>query len=312
MKTNKLLISIIILLLFTNFLTHSKLRNLENKVSNLNNSVVRLDNRIGNISGDVSRVLDNFMAENAWTRKVRAQAVRYNEEEMTAGVDIEVEFNELRNDEKIYIVVQDTEGAYQDKIDATEAMNSSLNLDYSLELAIGRDYVLSIVGESAESKRSESLGDVRLNYMMKEILFVDGYIWGVEVDEKNTYKSVGMDIMINSNFDKDPFIADYFRNRKIVDVRGEIYADDVLVDTIEFLQDENWYISGQDPSEEPLEEDYVMPVFEFGIESMLQLDINGEYIFNKPVTKNQMMEMLVVFTDNQGDEYRYQLYHIFE
>lgn len=104
MKTNKLLIGPIILLLVTTFFTNSKLRDLENSVSTLNNSIFRLDRELDRINGNVSRTLNEFTDGKNWVRKAQAHAVSYNEGEMTAGVDIELAFNELQNDEKIYIL----------------------------------------------------------------------------------------------------------------------------------------------------------------------------------------------------------------
>jgi hypothetical protein len=312
MKTNKLLIGIIILLLVTTFFTNSKLRDLENSVSNLNNSIFRLDRELDNINGNVSRTLNEFTAENTWTRKTQAQAVRYNKEEMTAGVDIEVAFNELQNDEKIYIFVQATDGSFQNKIDATKMISNSLTFDYSLDLPIGRDYKLSVLGESSESKRSEFIGDVRLSRMMEEVVFIEGFGWEVKIDESNNYESVGMDITIHSVFEKDPFISEYFRNNDIVDVRGEIYADDVLLDTIEFFKDENWNISGLDSLGNPMEEENGVLAFKLGSAGNHFIDINGKYLFRKPVAENQRVDVYVILTDNQGEEHGYQLDHIFE
>jgi hypothetical protein len=125
MKTNKLLIGPIILLLVTTFFTNSKLRDLENSVSTLNNSIFRLDRELDRINGNVSRTLNEFTDGKNWVRKAQAHAVSYNEGEMTAGVDIELAFNELQNDEKIYIFIQAADGDFQDQIDATKAISKN-------------------------------------------------------------------------------------------------------------------------------------------------------------------------------------------
>jgi hypothetical protein len=322
MKSNKLLLVIAVILLFTNYLTYSSIDNLENRISNLNNSLSRLDNRISNISGDVSRSLDEFKAENSWTRNTQARAMHYNEETMTASVDIEVEFNELRNDEKVYIVIQDSEGNTQDKIDVTEAMKNSLNLDYSLNLGIDNDYELSIIGETAELKRSESLGELYLKSRIQQLFYVDGNGWDVEYDDNNNYKSIRIDIMIDSAYQKEEFIADYFKNRKIKDIQGEIYVDDVLFDTVDFLNDENWEfddLTSQDNDnkeevavrETPAMQEGMVPLFEINATSKYFINLNGTYTFEKPVNPQQKVKMIVVFKDNKGDDYRYLLYTIF-
>lgn len=311
MKNNKLLTAILVLLLISNAFTYGKVSRLENEISGLNNTLYRMNDRIGNISGDVSRVMADFKAENSWTRKVRAEAVRYNDEEEMAGVEIEVEFNELRKDETLTILIHDAQGALVEGLDMTEVMNNSMSLKYTTDLAMGRDYYLSLVGESAEVKRSEDLGVIRLFSMMEKVIYVDGFGREIEFDESGHYKSIGMDIMVGTVFDKDPFISDYFRDREIVNLRGEVYADDVLIDTIDLLNDENWDILGIDEESCEADQEIALSNLKPGYSEGYNLDITGKYAFTSQVAKNQQVELFVVVTNNQGEEYGYQLYHIF-
>lgn len=322
MKSNKLLIIFAAILLFTNYLTFSAIDRLENRVSNLNNSVSRLADRMSNISGDVSRSLSEFNAENSWTRNSQARARHYNEETMTVVVDVEVEFNELRNEEKVYVVVQDLNGSVQDKVDVTEALNNSLNLYYSIDLGIDKDYELSILGETSESKRSDSIGSVYINSRIQQMFYIDGHGWDKEYDEDGNYKTVSIDIMINSAFQKEEFIADYFRDRKIIDVKGEIFVDDKLFDTIDFLNDENWKSyeegSSSDDKAEKAEreisamEEGAIPLFEFTGAKEYFVNYAGTYNFEESVNSQQKVQMLIAFKDNQGDEYWYPIYNLFD
>ena len=322
MKSNKLLIIFAVILLFTNYLTYSAIDRLENRVSNLNNSVSRLVDRMSNISGDVSRSLSEFNAENSWTRNSQARARHYNKETMTVVVDVEVEFNELRNEEKVYVVVQDMNDSVQDKVDVTEVLNNSLNLNYSIDLGIDKDYELSVMGETSESKRSDSIETVYINSRIQQMFYVDGHGWDKEYDEDGNYKTVEIDIMINSAFQKEEFIADYFRDRKIIDVKGEIYVDDVLFDTVDLLNDENWKSydnesTSNDKEEQavmeiPAMEEGVIPLFEFDGSRENFVSLTGTYNFKDPVNPQKKVQMYVVFKDNQGDEYRHPLYNVFE
>lgn len=311
MKNNKYWIAIFVLLLLSNAFTYGKVSRLENEISGLNNTLYRMNDRIGNISRDVSRVLDDFKVENSWTRKVRAEAVRYNDEDDTAGVEIEVEFNELSKDETITILVQDDQGALVERMDMTEFMNDNMSLAYTTNLAIGQNYYLSLVGESTEAKRGEDLGVIRLLSLMEEIVYVDGFGREIEFDEGGHYKSIGMDIMVHTVFEKDPFIVDYFRDREIVNLRGEVYVDDVLTDTIDLLNDENWNILRIDEKSGEVDQEIVLSDLKPGSSEGYNLDITGKYEFASQVAKSQQVELYVVFTDNKGEEYGYQLYHIF-
>lgn len=317
MKSNKNLIILIIFLLLTNYLMVSKIDQLENRIANLGNSVYRLDDGMNRISGDISRSLNEFKVENSWTRKARASASRYNEEEQTATVHVEVAFNELRIGEKIYIHVQESEGSKLEKIDVTPALNNGLNLDYTLNLSIDHDYALSVVGESTESKRSVALEDIALNSMIRKFLIVDSYGWQVEADESEQYKSVGIDIIIHSYLEKNEFIASYFQKRQISDIYGEVYVDDVLFDSIDFLHDEAWQVSGIEMEDENKKTELsvmnkgTLPIFEFGVRSPDDLTISGVYTFDKPVRSNREVTFFIIFKDKQGDEYRYPLSYIF-
>lgn len=322
MKSNKILIVFAVLLMFSNYLTYSAIDNLENRVSNLNSSVMRMSDRMSDISGNVSRSLKEFNAENSWTRNAQARARNYKEETMTVAVDVEVEFNELVNGEKVYIVAQDTEGNVKEKVDVTEILKNSLKLDYSIDLDIDNDYELSILGESVDSKRSDDIGDIYIKSRLQQMFYVDGHGWDEEYDENGNYKTVRMDVMIDSAFSKEEFIADYFRNRKIIDVKGELFVDDELFDTIDFLNDENWEINDLDSSSDVKEEAAVReyPASEIGEILLFELsgskehfvNLMGAYNFIKPVKPEQKVQMYVVFKDNKGAEYRHPVYNVFE
>lgn len=311
MKTNKILMIAIILLIATNFLTYSKVGRLEDELSRVNNTLYRMSDRIEDISGDVSRQLYEFKLENAWTRKAGAEAVSYNEKDQTAGVKVEVEFNELGKDERVFIVVQDSQGSIVKKTDVSNKMDDSLNLVTYLDLALGVDYTLSIVAESNEAKRSQDLGTVRLANVMQEVLYVDGHSWEIQFDEYGNYKSASMDIMLHTNFSKKPFIADYFENRELVGFMGEVYVEDRLMDTIDFALEE-WQISGDYKQSNTTENKSQLPKLRLGSDEDSFWDINGTYTFDEPVEANRQVEVHVVLTDNQGEAYRYVLPYMFE
>jgi|GEM_PF-2949576 len=311
MKNNKILMIVIILLLATNFLTYSRVGRLEDELSRVNNTLYRMSDRIEDISGDVSRQLYEFKLENAWTRNARAEAVSYNEKDQTAGVKVEVEFNELGKDELVSIVVQDSQGSIVKRADVTNKMDDSLNLVSFLDLAIGQDYTLSIVAESNVAKRSEDLGTIRLGNIMKEVLYVDGHSWEIQFDENGNYKSASMDIMIHTFFSKEAFIEEYFKNRDIVGFIGEVYVGDQLIDTIDFTSEE-WQFSGDYKQLSSTDTKSQLPKLRLGTDDDSFWDIHGTYTFDKPIASNQQVDVHVVLTDNQGDDYRYVLPYMFE
>lgn len=322
MKSNKVLIIIAVILLFSNYLTYSAIDNLENRVSNLNNSVSRLADRVNNISSDVSMSLNEFSAENSWTKKAKAIGVNYKEKSNTVTVDVAVEFNELKNDETVYIVIQDTDNNVLEKVDVTKELNKSLKLYYTLDLAIDNDYDLSILGESADSKRSDEIGALYIKSNIQEICYVDGHSWESQYDENNNYKSSDIDIIINSAFQKEEYLSYYFKNRKIIDIQGEIYVDDLIFDTIDFMNDDNWVFFNMEAENDNKEEVAIMEVpaiekgqlvlFEFNNKKSYFANLNGSYTFEKPVKASQKVQLFVIFKDNQGDEYRKLVYGVFD
>jgi hypothetical protein len=316
MKNNKLLIVMLVLLLISNVLTYGRVGRLENDLSNVKNNLYHMDNNIREISNDVSWQLNRFTEENAWTRMARAEAVTYNEANETAGVEIKVEFNELRVDEEISILVQDDKGNLMDSIEATDALNKTMNLNLTFDLPMGKDYTLSVVGQSAQGRRSDDLGGVYLANVMEALLYVHGYGWDFEMDENGDYTSIGLDIMADTNFAKDSFTADYMKEREMVDMRGDVFINGDLADTIDFFGDESWQISGGfdrgGQHENFDEETAAMPHFKPGIAVEFYMDIHGTYVFNEAVSADDQIEFLVVFTDNLGDQYSYPLERIFD
>ncbi len=311
MKKNKILIMVIVLLLAINFLTYMKVGRLEDDLNQVKNSLFGIDRSIGEISNNVSRELYEFKMENAWTRNARAETVSYKEESETAEVKVEVEFNELGKDERIYIVVQDSQGSIVKQMDVTSELKDSLNLVSDFDLAMGQDYTLSIVAESNVAKRSEDLGTIRLSNIMKEVLYVDGHSWEIQFDENGDYKSASMDIMIHTFMAKQPFIEDYFKNREIVSMVGEIYADDRLIDTLDFTDKEVWQISGDAYQSDSEGTKNQLPELKLGRVDDSFMNIHGTYTFDQAVPTDQQVEVHVVLTDNQGESYRYVLPYIF-
>ena len=312
MKNNKILIVVIVLLLATNLLTYMKVGRLEDDLNRVNNNLFGIDRSIGEISNNVSRELYEFKMENAWTRKARAEAVSYNEDTETAGVKVEVEFNELGKDELIYVVVQDSQGSIVKRMDVTGELKDTLNLVADFDLAMGQDYAISIIAETQVGKRSEELGNVRLSNIMKDVLYVEGHSWEIEFDENGDYKSADMAIMIHTFMAKEPFIEDYFRNREIVTMVGEIYVDDRLIDTLDFTEKEVWHISGDSSQSKMEDQKNQLPELKLGSVDDSFIDINGTYVFDKPIASNQHVEAHMVLTDNHGETYRYVLPYIFE
>jgi hypothetical protein len=278
--------------------------------------------RMSNISGDVSKSLNEFTSENSWIGNTETRARHYDEETKTVAVDVEVEFNELANGESVYIVVQDTEGNVLEKENLTDEMDNSLNLYHTLDLGIDNDYELFILGETAESKRSDTLGLVYINSRIQQMFYVDSHSWDEEYDEDGNYKTVRMDIFINSAFQKEEFIADYFRDREIIFIKGEIFVDDELFDTIDFLNDEGWELldiqSNGDENEEkmemeiPIMEDGASPLFGFSGEKEIFVNLMGTYNFEEIVNLQQKVQIYAVFKDSKGDEYRQPIYNVFE
>ena len=197
-------------------------------------------------------------------------------------------------------------------------MNDSLNLVYTLDLAIDHDYDFSIIGESAESKRSESLGEVKLREISKDIFEVDGYGWEYEYDENGKYESLGIAIDCSTSFMKDSFRTEYFRSMKIVDIQGEIMVEGRVFDTIHFSNDENWnptvnMFNIQSGENKDIDlESGLETIFAFDTDRIYYIHVNGTYAFKKPIEPDQKVEIFLLFIDNQGEGYRYPLYDIFQ
>src|SRR6056297_4144260 len=108
---NKNVIIILIILLavtiFFNLNLMSKIDNLENMILNINNNYRNLESRIGGISNSVQNSLNQFNQEKMWMRSHEFKLVEYYPEEEKVDIDISIEFNELKKEEKLYLVIKD-------------------------------------------------------------------------------------------------------------------------------------------------------------------------------------------------------------
>src|SRR6056297_472206 len=106
-NTTIILVILLAVTIFFNLNMMSKIDNLENMILNINNNYRNLESRIGGINNSVQNTLNKFNEEKMWIRSHDFKLVEYYPDEEKVEIDVSIEFNELKKDEKLYLVIKD-------------------------------------------------------------------------------------------------------------------------------------------------------------------------------------------------------------
>ena len=111
MNNRSVTIILVILLaatVFFNLNMMSKINNLENMILNINNNYSHIESRIGGINNSVQNTLNEFNKEKMWIRNHDIRIVEYYPKSEAVDVEISIEFNELKNEEALTLLVVDS------------------------------------------------------------------------------------------------------------------------------------------------------------------------------------------------------------
>src|SRR6056297_396171 len=111
MKNKNVTIILLILLavtVFFNLNMMSKINNLENMILNINNNYRNIESRIGGINNSVQNTLNEFNKEKMWIRNHEIRIAEYYPDEEKVDIDISIEFNELKKEEALTLLVVDS------------------------------------------------------------------------------------------------------------------------------------------------------------------------------------------------------------
>ncbi|GEM_PF-2252686 len=301
---NKNVIIILIILLavtiFFNLNLMSKIDNLENMILNINNNYRNLESRIGGISNSVQNSLNQFNQEKMWMRSHEFKLVEYYPEEEKVDIDISIEFNELKKGEKLYLVIKD-DNNYQETLEM-EGYEESMVYTDTLKLDSDKDYEFSVVGESEESKRSDDVDQLYVKSTINNLIVFDSHVHRSSANAEKEIQNFHFNLLAYKNVERYSVFEEYAKDLEIVSLIGEVYVDETLLDTMDFINGDNWeQLDIRSEGEEEI-------VREVKGNSKIIIDIDGVYNFDEEVSyENSEIVLVIKAEDSNGKIYEQEI-----
>jgi hypothetical protein len=295
MNNRSVTIILVILLaatVFFNLNMMSKINNLENMILNINNNYSHIESRISGINNSVQNTLNEFNKEKMWIRSHDIRIVEYYLDEEKVDVNISIEFNELIKEEKLYLVIKD-ENNDQETLEM-EGYEESMVYTDTLRLDSNKDYEFSVVGESAESKRSDDVDQLYVKSTINNLIVFDSHVHRSSANAEKEIQNFHFNLLAYKNVQRNSIFEDYTKNLEIVSLIGEVYVDETLLDTMDFINGDNW--EQLDVRNEGERE----PVFETQMGSKIIVDIDGVYNFDEEISYEMSDIVLVVKAEDSN------------
>ncbi|HCX04158.1 MAG TPA: hypothetical protein DHM42_06680 [Clostridiales bacterium] len=295
MNNRSVTIILVILLaatVFFNLNMMSKINNLENMILNINNNYSHIESRISGINNSVQNTLNEFNKEKMWIRSHDIRIVEYYLDEEKVDVNISIEFNELIKEEKLYLVIKD-ENNDQETLEM-EGYEESMVYTDTLRLDSNKDYEFSVVGESAESKRSDDVDQLYVKSTINNLIVFDSHVHRSSANAEKEIQNFHFNLLAYKNVQRNSIFEDYTKNLEIVSLIGEVYVDETLLDTMDFINGDNWeHLDVRTEGERE-------PVFETQMGSKIIVDIDGVYNFDEEISYEMSDIVLVVKAEDSN------------
>ena len=289
MNNKNITIILIILLavtIFFNLNMMSKIDNLENMILNINNNYRNLESRIGGINNSVQNTLNQFNEEKMWIRSHEFKLVEYYPDEEKVDIDISIEFNELKKEEKLYLVIKDDKN-YQETLEMKGYEESMVYTD-TLKLDADKDYEFSVVGESAEIRRSDDVDRLYVKSTINNLIVFDSHVHRSSANAEKEIQNFHFNLLAYKNVERYSVFEEYTKDLEVVSLIGEVYVEGVLLDTMDFINGDNWeQLDVRSEGEEVI-------VNEVRGGSKIIVDIDGVYNFDQEISYEKSDIVLVI------------------
>lgn len=295
MNNRSVTIILVILLaatVFFNLNMMSKINNLENMILNINNNYSHIESRISGINNSVQNTLNEFNKEKMWIRNHDIRIVEYYPKSEAVDVEISIEFNELKNEEALTLLVVDSSNNQQ----SFEMVGYKDTLVYNdkIRLDSDKDYSFSVVGESAESKRSDDVDQLYVKSTINNLIVFDSHVHRSSANAEKEIQNFHFNLLAYKNVQRNSIFEDYTKNLEIVSLIGEVYVDETLLDTMDFINGDNWeHLDVRTEGERE-------PVFETQMGSKIIVDIDGVYNFDEEISYEMSDIVLVVKAEDSN------------
>jgi len=270
----------------------SEINSLRNMLGNINNNYRNLESRIGGINNSVQNTLNEFNKEKMWIRNHEIRITEYYPKAEAVDVEISIEFNELRNEEALTLLVVDSSNNkipykmedYQD----TLVYNDKIRLDSN------KDYSFSVVAGNDVSKRSTDVDSLHVKSTIENLVIMENWVHQSSANSEGYIQNFHFNLFIHKNVDRYSVFEEFVQGIEIVDIKGELYVDGTLLDTLDFINGDNW---------EELEirsEGEREVVRETKPGTKVILDIDGVYNFDEEISYEMSDIVLVVKAEDSN------------
>jgi hypothetical protein len=288
-----ILIIILAVTVFLNLNMMNEINNLENMISNINQNYRHLDGRISGINNSVQNTLNEFNKENMWIRNHEIQIVEYYPKAEAVDVEISIEFNELKNEEALTLLVVDSSNnkipykmeGYQD----TLVYNDKIRLDSN------KDYSFSVVAGNDVSKRSTDVDNLNVKSTIENLVVMENWVHRSSANSEGEIQNFHFNLFIYKNVERYSVFEEFVKGIEIVDITGELYVDGTLLDTLDFINGDNW-----EELEVRSEGEREPAVRETKPDTKVILDIDGVYNFDEEISYEMSDIVLVVKAEDSN------------
>jgi hypothetical protein len=295
MNNRSVTIILVILLaatVFFNLNMMSKINNLENMILNINNNYSHIESRIGGINNSVQNTLNEFNKEKMWIRSHDIRIVEYYPKSEAVDVEISIEFNELKNEEALTLLVVDSSN---NKIPyKMEGYLDDLAYNKIIRLGSDEDYSFSVIAGNVVSKRSSDVGNLNVKSTIENLVVMENWVHRSSANSEGEIQNFHFNLFIYKNVERYSVFEEFVKGIEIVDITGELYVNGDLIDTLDFINGDNWeHLDVRTEGERE-------PVFETQMGSKIIVDIDGVYNFDEEISYEMSDIVLVVKAEDSN------------
>jgi hypothetical protein len=296
MNNRSVTIILVILLaatVFFNLNMMSKINNLENMILNINNNYSHIESRISGINNSVQNTLNEFNKEKMWIRNHDIRIVEYYPKSEAVDVEISIEFNELKNEEALTLLVVDSSN---NKIPyKMEGYLDDLAYNKIIRLGSDEDYSFSVVAGNVVSKRSSDVGNLNVKSTIENLVVMENWVHRSSANSEGEIQNFHFNLFIYKNVERYSVFEEFVKGIEIVDITGELYVNGDLIDTLDFINGDNW-----EELEIRSEGEREPAVRETRSGTKVILDIDGVYNFDEEISYEMSDIVLVVKAEDSN------------
>lgn len=281
-KDRKWIIILLVATLLVNIYQNIRISELERYIKNQNSIFNRLSDDINRIDGNVYNALNTWELENRWIRSTGYEINSISEDLESMTVSIHWDFNNLKNNEKVYLNIgkstdKNLEDISWEKIEIESADN--LHYEKQLTLPFKAYYTIEVLAENSSEMRSDKLLEIDAYNRLINRIQVDGTIRKNGDNIRFWTRLVNTNTVFNLFNDEESKVMP--EQLKIHEAELDIYVKGEILETVDLI-------------EEGEHDKFDEKDIEF---------LEYEKVFESPDFSQEDVEAIVRVTDNLGLEH---------